>query len=286
MPKPGVAGAGFPILQHAEHTCIYQATRETGAYNHHANIYRHEGRFYAMWSNHPHGEDGPGQRILYSTSIDGNTWRPWEELIPPPGPVAPSDELGLTCTAFRWVVVKDELFAVIGLHRKIGFTDFDRKLPPVPKRDERHPSHARKGYASLARSISPDGTLGPIFATSAKIPEDLAFELADDPTEGRLQRAIRQPSNMPSWDFEGVLGFPCAAEDGHRLCEPAVFQDSSGLWVMLLRDTVFSHRKYVSRMDQATGAWLPAYPSDIPDSPSLSCTADRQPDGSCLRQLG
>jgi len=281
MPRPGVTGAGYPILKQAEHARVFHATRETGGYNHHPQIGRHGGRFHAIWSNHPHGEDGPGQRILYSNSPDGNAWSPWQELIPPPAPVAPSEEMGLSCSAFRFIALEGVFFAVVGLHRKVGFTDFDRRLPPVPMRDELHPSHAREGYASLALSISPDGSLGPIFATGAKMPEDLAFELADDPTDERLQRALRHPAHWPAWDFEGVLPLPCAAEDGHRLCEPTVYQDDRGQWTMLLRDTRFSHRMYVSRLDQAAALWLPAEPTDIPDSPSLSCNVQLK-DGTVL----
>lgn len=55
MPAPATRGAGFPVLDHARHSTIYTATRETGAYNHHAKLTWCDGRFLAMWSNHPHG---------------------------------------------------------------------------------------------------------------------------------------------------------------------------------------------------------------------------------------
>ena len=65
MPNPDLPGAGYPVLTNARHVMVYRATRETGAYSHHSHLCVHNGRFYAMWSNHPHGEDGPGQRSHY-----------------------------------------------------------------------------------------------------------------------------------------------------------------------------------------------------------------------------
>jgi len=38
---------------------------------------------------------------------------------------------------------------------------------------------------------------------------------------------------------------------------------------------------YMSTLDQTTGKWLPAHPTDIPDSPSLSCAAQLE-DGTVL----
>jgi hypothetical protein len=34
------------------------------------------GQFLATWKNSPQDEDQPGQRILYSQSLDGNNWTP------------------------------------------------------------------------------------------------------------------------------------------------------------------------------------------------------------------
>lgn len=210
MPRPDVEGAGFPILKNAAHTAIFTATRETGAYNHHSQLVRHNGLFHAMWSNHPHGEDGPGQRILYTASSDGASWPAPRELFPPPGSIKPSEETGLACTALRWLALDNNLYAVAGLHRNIGFTDHNEKLPPAPKRDKQHPARAREGYAFLARSLSAAGTFGPIFAGGAKIPGDLTVKPALDPTMGRFLRTL----------FNGKRGymafFRCSSGYGNR----------------------------------------------------------------------
>ncbi len=271
-PDPDQPAAGFPPLAHARHATIYHATREDGAYNHHSQLCWHGGAFHAMWSCHPFGEDGPGQRVLHATSPDGGDWSSWTELFAPPGPIKPSEETGLALTAFRWVPLGDTLYAVAGVHENVGFTDFERTQPPAAVRDKEHPARAREGYAPIARAVAPDGGMGSVFATGDKIHPAFAIPLADDPTDGRLRQANSRPSHLPSWDFEGVFRFPHAAEDGHRLCEPAVFQRPDGAWIMLLRDTAYSHRLYVSERNADTGAWPPARPTNIPDSPSLSAT--------------
>lgn len=280
-PQAGAPAAGYPLLEEAVHTPVYIANETDGAYNHHSRLTHHAGSFLAMWSNHPHGEDGPGQRVLAATSEDGTAWPPWMELFPAPQAIKPSEEMGLSLTAFRWLVLDGTLYAVAGLHANIGFTDFNRTRPPVPVRDADHPARARHGYSSLARAVATDGALGPIFSTGPHVPEGISFSLSADPTGGALAARLRQPENLPAWDFLGEHGLPKAREDGHRLCEPAVYQDEDGQFVMLLRDCTYSHRLYRSMLEPATHSWSPADPTDIPDSPSL-CSAVNLKDGTVL----
>lgn len=52
-------GAGFPVLSQAEHLSVWRAERrEDGTYYHLAALTVFEGRFHAIWGNHPLGEDG------------------------------------------------------------------------------------------------------------------------------------------------------------------------------------------------------------------------------------
>lgn len=274
MPKADELGAGFPLLQRAQHATVYAATRELGAYSHHSQVIRHDGRFHAMWSNHPHGEDGPGQRVLYAASDDAGSWSTVRELFPPPGSVKPSEETGLALTAFRWIEQGGRLYAVAGCHANTGFTDFNRTMVG-PVRDEAHPARARHGYASVGREARSGGAVGPVFALWDNVAPDLAFDVvgADDPAVAEVARqlaaAYESVGRFPSWDFEGRLGYPRAVE-GHRLCEPTVYRARDGKCVMLLRDCVYSHRMYVSISDDGGRTWPPAEPTDIPDSPSLT----------------
>jgi len=276
MPQERVPGAGFPILETAVHVTLFEPTFEQGAYNHHPKLAWHDGRLHGMWSNHPHGEDGPGQRVLYASSGDDDAWAEPEELFPRPAPVKLSEETGIALTALKWLRLDGRLFALAECHANIGFTDLNQTtLSPV--RDEAHPSRARKGYTPLVREVLPDGACGPIFALYDSLPEEdeLEFsvvaasdgsvaELAD-----RLSALYRSPAGLPAWDFEGRLGFPDSIE-GNRLCEPTVYQAGDGRHVMLLRDTHYSHRLHISISEDDGLTWPAAQPTDIPDSPSLS----------------
>jgi len=92
-PDPEREGAGFPVLHSATHVQVYRADSDSGRYSHHSHLTAYHDTFYAMWSNHPDGEDGPGQRVLYATSRDGVEWGNWRELFPPPGPVKKWEDL-------------------------------------------------------------------------------------------------------------------------------------------------------------------------------------------------
>ena len=272
-PDPNKKGAGFPILENATHTPIFLPDREAGAYNHHSRLTVKDGVFHAIWSNHTYGEDGPGQRVLYSRSDDGKTWTNPEPLLPAPQKMIDSEEKGVVLTAFKWVALGDRLFAVAGCHENIGFCDFDR-TDFSPVRDKAHPSRARKGYSLLAREIASDGEHGPIFAIWEDLNEKIEYEVLphDAPKIAgdakQLRDALTSPLGIPAWDFRGNLEFP-KSHDGHRLCEPTVYRAKDGTIMMLLRDTHYSHRMYLSTL-RDDGTWSPGVPTDIPDSPSLT----------------
>jgi len=266
MPQPDKEGAGFPILANAKHAMIYRATRETGAYSHHSQLIRHDGTFYAAWSNHPHGEDGPGQRVLYATSPNAADWSEFRELFPPPGEVKPSEETGVALTAGRWVELDGRLYATAQCHENVGFRNVD-DTSVRSARDKRHPYRQRERRSRLGREVRADGSLGPIFALGKNLPKEFAFDvtLHDDASiadvAARVRKAIRsRPRGLPR------------AVEGHPLCEPTAYRARDGKWVMLLRDDTYSHRMFVSVFDEDAGEWPPAQPTDIPDSPSKSDT--------------
>ena len=275
MPDPEKPAAGFPILDGVRHTTIFSPTREIGAYNHHPQIVNHDGQFHAIWSNHPCAEDGPGQRVLYSRSKDGEQWSSWSEAFPSPGPVGDWTTQGLVHTAGRWMTVDDRLYAVALLHANRGFINKldprDRQIP-VPRRDDAHPNLAREGFSCIVREMCAGGTWGPYFPLADHLPpETLPYVLASEPRiAGRIEALFQQPDCIPTWDFEGRYARP-TAWDGHPLCEPTSYLAADGSWRLLLRDLAYSHRLYVSGWDPEQKAWLPAEPTDIPDSPSLSC---------------
>ena len=260
-PDPTKPGAGYPVLTEATHARLYRATRETGGYSHHSRLIVHGGCFYAMWSNHPHGEDGPGQRVLFATSRDGATWDQWRELFPPPGPVKAWEDNGLVFSAGGWAVHEGRLFARAGCYADVGFESSDR-TSFSPTRDRKHKFRKRRHHCAFAREVRADGSLGGVFPLGRKRPPkgDITcpYKTAPDQLTRALQRLFRG-RRRPT------------AVDTNRLCEPTHYRAKDGKHVCLLRDDTYSHRLYVSVTDDAR-KWPPAVPTDIPDSPSLSTT--------------
>lgn len=66
-------GGATPI-ESANYTQLFQASKDVGTYNMSPMISHYQGVFLASWKNSPKDEDEPGQRVLYSQSIDGVTW--------------------------------------------------------------------------------------------------------------------------------------------------------------------------------------------------------------------
>ncbi len=225
-----------------------------------------------MWSNHPHGEDGPGQRILYATSSDGRTWSAAVELFPPPQEVRPSEEKGLNLTATRWVVTGGKLYALANCRANIGFENPDR-TERVDVRDGAHPFRARQIYDGFYREITGDVTgFGPIIPQGGNTPaaDRLNFTALawSDPavqcTVAAIAEAMQNPECTPSWGGSHPQGV-----DSNRLCEPTVYRAADGKYVVLLRDDNYSHRMYMSVSPDGRSC-NPTLPTDIPDSPSLT----------------
>ncbi len=288
---PGTA-AGFRLVEGIEHIELMHVTPETGTYSHHAHILHDGRRFYATWSNHLCREDGPGQRVLFSTSSDGQQWTEPAECFPPLGPVlADGDRPSLVLTANGLHLVKGTVYAVAGVNA-CG-PGFGRK----------HGS--RLCYGNLARSISPDGTLGPTFPLGDERPpslEGFPHDIAtlDAPRLAALAQRIvalrRRPDDCPSWSFWPTgpadeayavgtgnwkrFGHTMLAVDGHRMCEPTSYRRPvDNVPVRLFRDLQRSGRIYASLFDDVKKAWSPIRRTELPDAASRS-VAGRLPDGS------
>ena len=264
-PDPAKLGAGYAILTQAKHVRLYRATRQTGGYSHHSHLTVHRGRFYAMWSNHPHGEDGPGQRVLFATSADGVSWEPWEELLPPPGPVKEWNGTGLAFSAGGWLVHDGRLHARAGCYANVGFENSERSSVSA-RRDRQHPFRKRRHHCSFAREVHLDGSLGPIFALGRRTPDSsemtCPYRALDSDAGMKGIAAVLRASRHPRRP---------TADDTNRLCEATWYRAKDGGHVCLLRDDTYSHRMYVSTSSDGR-VWATARPTDIPDSPSLSTT--------------
>jgi hypothetical protein len=241
-------------LARAEHALVWQpATRADGAYNHYAALISHQGRFFAMWGNHPYGEDKPGQRILYAWSDTWGEWSEARELFAAPGPVLDSSTAGIHLKADRWLVVDGTLYAVVYVRGA--------------------------GAYPIARAVARDGTPGdpflvrPLPATAA-LPvymQDAVDTLANSDTAQRLRQWYADNNQVSwwAWDNEGV---PRLGIDGSSLIESFTYRAGDGGHVLLMRDwshtdKARSNRLYASFSDRL-GGWSPPYPTNIPDSPS------------------
>lgn len=266
MPDPAKPGAGYPAVPEVRHQVIYRGDRDNGAYNHHSNLFWFDNRFYAMWSNHRYGEDGPGQRVLYATSADGVNWSAAEELFPSPVEMTRQKSAGSYLAAGELFVWDGRLFGRASGH-EIDYWENKERTSRSHAYDSTHIYPHYVHYNSICREIKPDGTLGKIFVYGRNPPP------ADYPisAQNEVEPRVRTPGRM-SCRAQGV--------DTSRLCEPAFFRTSDNQYGVLLRDDHFSHRKYVSYSGDGIN-WPAAEPTNIPDSPSMTVALSGN-DGSVL----
>ena len=93
-----------------EHVEIHHATEESGfRFAHHPGLIVFKGRLYCSWSNSRAHEDRPGQRVLYASSADGNSWSAARVLAAPPEGVYGS------CVAAGFHIHDDSLVAYFTL---------------------------------------------------------------------------------------------------------------------------------------------------------------------------
>jgi len=262
--------AGLPLLQNVKHHYVYQpANRKEGALNHYATLHFHNGHFHAMWGNHTLGEDGPGQRILYSSSKDGTRWTRPIELFPKPCPIAERGKRGLRLKPDYWVEADGKLYAVI------------------------YASGHGPAYM-IAREVTANGNLGNpfmlyTFPANAVLPEFMSEPVYNPEVTEKIFKWYEDNDVVSWWARRFDNKYPSRGIDGADMIESFTFRDDYGL-VLLYRDfgTVaganrnytVSNRIYAS-FEDGKGGWTIPYPTDIPDSHSRS-QARRLPDGSVL----
>tara|TARA_Y100001954_G_scaffold237250_1_gene300323 strand:- start:441 stop:1790 length:1350 start_codon:yes stop_codon:yes gene_type:complete len=265
--------AGYPAMPSAKHVFIFKASVETGGYNHHTNFMMHQGKFYATWSNHPKGEDSPGQRVLFSISEDGENWSPFAESYPRPRPVGEFEESGYYCVASPWFVHNDKVYATGQLFETMGWENVDKtELQPI--RDRQHKFRRFRFVTRMIRPVYEDGTLGPMVALHPETlpePGKISLPLVDISTvTAEHAQALEALKASRKELTNKYSNFPPPGVDPSRLCEPTIYTAPDGKTITLLRDDKYSHRLYVSVLDESTMRWCDALPTNIPDSPSMT----------------
>jgi len=288
QPEPGQPRQGYSLLPGVESTVLYRGVPATGVYSHHAQIAFLDGTFYASWSNHRWGEDGPGQRLFCSTSHDGLHWRKAFKCYPSLGKMQNPDTAGRLLTADALVPVDGKMYVIAEVNDR---TPRGAKNYPVPAADARYGKKTfsgRLGFGRLARSMSPKGKLGPIFWLVNDPPDPIdgkpQYPTQEDHHFSKTAAAIHQwwqdPVHLPAWDFR--FGTASAvAVDGHHMCEPNVYRRPDGVYVKLARDCTAT-RHEPAHMYASTSSdgktWTTPVPTNVPDSPSKA-TSGSLPDG-------
>jgi hypothetical protein len=113
----------------------HEVDKVNGGVNQHTYLVHHLDRFWVMWSDGPQVEDKVGQRVAYSTSIDGITWAKAQYITPYPLHSEPdSPNYGIRSKeGFRYISrgfwVRDgELLALASLDEADGFFGPSLKL--------------------------------------------------------------------------------------------------------------------------------------------------------------
>jgi hypothetical protein len=272
---------GYPALEGVTHHDICRAAEETGWFSHHAQIVHHKGVFLAAWSSHPMGEDGPGQRVLCAISDNGSTWKPPFECLPPMDEARDPGESGRVATAIGWVIAEGKAYVIGEVDDRLGKRYRDRiSYNPAESTPER-PYIGRYGLGRVARAVERNGKLGQIFWLQAAPPaprlQGQSFPGSDDArfrrVAGRIVRTLSEPERRPSWDFQHKTAWT-RGEDGHLLCEPTIYRRRDGVFVRISRDRERppSLRLYAAVSRDGGNSWTAAVRTEIPDSPSKSCS--------------
>jgi BNR repeat-like domain len=287
-PQEGKADFGYPLLPGVESFPIYHATPLTGVYSHHSQIGHFHGTFFASWSNQEWGEDGPGQRVLCSLSKDGRSWEPPFVCLPSMGGMRKPERYGRVLTAEAWVVADSKMYVVADVNDRPGPTNkIASGYETTESGQKRMLFDGRVGWGRVARSVAPDGDMGPIFWLVDDPPAPMEgfpkYADARDPqfheVASQLNQYLANPLHMPAWDFLNHTDRPRAV-DNHEMCEPTAYRRPDGVLVKLSRDCGphQSHRIYASLSSNGGKTWTTPVRTNIPDSPSKA-VAGTLPDG-------
>jgi len=259
MPDPSKgANRGYPAIPGAEHVLVFSGNEATGGYNHHACVTNFAGKIHLIWSNHRYAEDGPGQRVLYASSVDGKNWSVPREIVPALHPEAPWSHTGIHTGAGGWVEIDGRLFAKIWTGATVAWENNDKSKQSAVNGGECVFPVNRK-FGNLYREVKPDGSFGPLLSQAPELfPDDVLLR----PVAAASEK-FAEPKVSYSWA-------DALRQSKRRLCEPIMWQATDGRYVLLLRDDSYSHRKFVSFSTDGRN-WTPPAPTDIPDTPSLSC---------------
>ena len=267
---------GYPLLEDVDHFVVQKPSIAAGAYHHHPQITNFGDHFFACWSSHRSGEDGPGQRVLFSHSSDGIQWSEPVELFPPIDQVKVSTQTGRALTALGFVKAGDDLYAIAEAHQNTGYVTHDQWLSAAPQSLKKEPpftKRSRKGLGRLIRQVNADATFGEIFWIDEDPPTAVegfeSFPVVDTkqmPDIAEIKLNLASPLQSPTWDFKNDTTELLAA-DGVLLAEPTTWRPMPSRFFRLWRAQNHSFKMYSQTSNDGT-QWSPAIATPIPDAPA------------------
>ena len=274
---------GFPRLPGVIHTRLYNGSLSTGAYSH-APMLAHDGvRLFASWKNTHEDEDAPGERILFSQSVDGLHWTP--SVNDPPATLFPNMSTAATPSALFVgppLFVSGRMYAAASPHQYC--------LYPAPD---------KSADMLLLRRVFPDalGSLGPIFWSTSTIPR--GFELASELNnvtvfthmDAQVQADVALLTNASAY---GADFMPCATTTLSQKCEacaggcqrweeapseiiferthytvgPADARNGYPQVLLWRANSATNNTLWASVKESAAAAWSAVVPTDIPNQPA------------------
>lgn len=271
---------GYPLLDNVEHFQVHQASVNSGAYHHHPQIVFHHDKFYAFWSNHPSGEDGPGQQVIGAASEDAMNWKFIGVVFQPQDKIQVSIELGRSLMASPCVIANDRLYAVAVINDSTGYGTFAKRLSDAPLSltwSTDHPKKLRRAHGFALREIGPGG-MGPVFWIGKVFPDSKpGFEALPSAKqvgiskqeENQILHLLKNPFTLSPWDFESPVT-ELEASEGNLLCEPAIIQLKDGMLARCYRDLGGSQKMYAQFSSDNGNSWSSPTITPIPDAPSKS----------------
>jgi glycerophosphoryl diester phosphodiesterase len=240
------------------HALLYQATDDGYKFCHHPNLAVFHDQLYCMWSNGLVDEDAPGQRILYSRSLDGQIWTE---------PVVLTDDRkgkGI-CVAAGFHVAGNMLFAY---YTATGGQNFhpDTALMARTSRDG-------KMWSSPCRITSGFFIEGPRRLGNGRLL--LAGEHVGDARKTKRMRVLLADRR------DGLGGWQDARIEPSDLkvfgyTEPSPYLRRDGTLVMALRN--YSGHLYASQSMDNGQTWSVPTRTNFPDS-TARISAGNLPDG-------
>ena len=229
-------------------------------YHHQPQITWHDGRFLAMWIDHPYLEDSPGQIVEYAVSDNGLIWSA-------PNVLAPAVELsgdgaqplGVRFSGGFWNRSHD-LFAFSARYNKVDY-NADVIWPNI--RTEIYAWDGRRWSKTAAEIDNFSGFEAP------RLLADGGYLCSGHDRTGK--QIVMLKGGVEGLDDWKRILVP-APSDGHFLLEPNWWQDRRGTIHVVIRDESNSHRLYYTASTDGGESFPAPVRSDIPDARSRVST--------------